>query len=132
MNEWLSCTYTNTKSVQSRPGSKAILFSSRSSFFSLLYYYYSSHVRYDIVYQVRTAGLFSHHRRRWAMARERGREGEKDQSLYNHSYQKKFDIQCTRIFSHMPHFVNGQQRAGRTSFSVISSIGGKSNDTVHK
>lgn len=69
---------------------------------------------------------------------ERTREGEKDHSLYNHSYQKetyekkKFNVQCTRIFSHMPHLVNGQQRIGRTSFSVISSIGGKSNDTVHK
>jgi hypothetical protein len=109
MNEWLSCTHKYKEcSISSRVKSNSLSF--RRSF---LYYITTTILtRCDIVYQVRTVGLFSHHRRRWAMARERERERKTISYIIIHIKKKgttKFNVQCTHISTYTLLMVSKEQ-----------------------
>ena len=95
MNGYLA--YINTKSVQSRPGSKAILFLFVVLFFTILLLFLLDAILYIRSEQSVCSRIIDDDGQ-W---RENVREGEKDHILYNHTYHKerhnKFNVQCTHI-----------------------------------
>ena len=112
--EWMVILHTQIRRVFNLvPGQKQ--FSFFSSFFSLLYYDYDydyNYSWYDIAYQVWAVSPFSHHRRRWAMARENIREKKRKTGCYiiNHiikkkARKKKFNVHRVHISN--IYFING-------------------------
>jgi hypothetical protein len=121
MNEWLSCTHKYKEcSISLRVKSNSLSFHR-----SFLHCTTTSLTRCDIVYQVRTVGLFSHHRQRWAMAREQERERKTISYIIIHIKKKgtkKFNVQCTHTSTYTSLMVSKEQNGHPFCKRIYSHI----------